>query len=771
MIQGFFLQSSAFPGEDVSLHIATDAPQFRVDIYRQGEAFEKRLSTDWKEGKGFRGQDHVPWDDWSVDGTAIDETGDPQGTASGWNGLTINIPSDWISGVYIAILVEGDGNGPRAPLPEFTNGDSRNGKALLVVRNPSPGVNSQLLYKLPLFTYQSYNSVNKWHYSTKLNGYEKSSIYQGTDVSLRRPGGGTGGTPWDIWNFDPWDNLNNQPVGTPRQTFQHWDAKLIAWLEGCGYRIDYCTDWDLHSDDAPSILSAYSVVLSVGHDEYYSAPMRAHLEDFIAAGGNIAFLSGNTCWWRTEIDSQRPFVMHGQQTIKNWCDPVVGLPEDSLTGVSFRNGGDGNGDRTSIGYVVQHVDQWPFEGTGVSEGDVIGGEDGLVGYECDGAPYDKDSPRPFEAIIDPSVGTPSNLMILGTADVSNIVGSLGGLVCGNGGATMTMFSRNGTIFTGATTDWPRVAALGDKRVGIITRNVLDRFGGNPKGIADLARFESIVACDGFFSDDFELRHAVVATRNGEITEVFFGPHQGQGQTVLITEPGLIDLAAFYSSDDHSRHVVTLSKNGDLVEVFYSPEKRIERIPLANIPRANRVAAFFTPDDSFRHAIVATDSGEVLDVFFNPKSDQGQVSLGRFPGLVDIGAFVSRDDSYRCVLVGTDDGNITEVSFQPGRGVDQVLIGNVAGVAKVSAYYAAGVAKVSAYYAAGDHFFKRRVQVMTKAGRIHEIRYHPKFGVMRAVLINLSDLIDLGGFYSSDDEFRHSVIATKSGLMQDLSFQP
>jgi hypothetical protein len=191
MIQGCFLQLSAFPGDDVSLRVATDTPQFRVDIYRQGATFAKLLSTDWNDGLDFPGEDHAPADDWSVDGTGIDANGNPQGFAAGWNGLTITIPADWTSGIYIAVLVPGDGNGnPLLPLPNVSNGDARNGKALLFLRNPNPGVNSQLLYKLPLFTYQSYNSVNKYSRIPGTNAFEPSSIYQGVDVSLRRPGGG-----------------------------------------------------------------------------------------------------------------------------------------------------------------------------------------------------------------------------------------------------------------------------------------------------------------------------------------------------------------------------------------------------------------------------------------------------------------------------------------------------------------------------------------------------------------------------------------------------
>lgn len=72
--------------------------------------------------------------------------------------------------------------------------------------------------------------------------------------ALHRPGGGTGGTPSDIWNFDP----------SPRQTFVHWDAPFIAWLESNGYELDYCTDLDLHHDGDLELLARYRLLVSVG---------------------------------------------------------------------------------------------------------------------------------------------------------------------------------------------------------------------------------------------------------------------------------------------------------------------------------------------------------------------------------------------------------------------------------------------------------------------------------------------------------------------------
>ena len=64
---------------------------------------------------------------------------------------------------------------------------------------------------------------------------------------------------------------------------------LPKWAEANGYRIDYAVNSDLEFH--PEILKHYNLVLSVGHDEYWSSAMRDHLEQYIADGGNVAFFA------------------------------------------------------------------------------------------------------------------------------------------------------------------------------------------------------------------------------------------------------------------------------------------------------------------------------------------------------------------------------------------------------------------------------------------------------------------------------------------------
>ncbi len=68
------------------------------------------------------------------------------------------------------------------------------------------------------------------------------------------------------------------------------------------------------------MLDNYSLILSVGHDEYWSAGMRDSLESFIARGGNCAFFAGNAvCWCVRPEDGGRALTSFKQMFV---MDPV-----------------------------------------------------------------------------------------------------------------------------------------------------------------------------------------------------------------------------------------------------------------------------------------------------------------------------------------------------------------------------------------------------------------------------------------------------------------
>jgi hypothetical protein len=437
MILGYAGDFSVVAGQAIDLHFSADADgtRARVHFYRFGV---KQGIGRWNfvGSSGMHTFNHFPrgW----------------HGQSWGWPAMTWTVPAAWKSGVYVAIAVPGRARGPQID-PE----SRRFEQVLFVVKAANPGLNARILYKLPFFTYAAYNGSWLQDYSIGA-----TSLYQFGPVTVFRPGIGT----------DPWDSyyVDFEDPASLRQTFMHWDAKMIAWLERSGYAIDYCTDLDVHRD--ASLVGNYCLLLSVGHDEYWTEQMRAHVESFVAGGGNVAFFSGNTAWWRTTVSESSADLLLDK--IDNW--PPENL-ETRLTGVSYRHGTGRweRGQRDPIGYTVQHSGHWVFENTGLGNGAVFGAAERLVGYECDGTAL---VPAAQGAERTPSFedGTPFGFVVLGHARTPG----WNEPYLGNE-PTMGLYSNGGIVFTAATTDWARVLEAGQGDVVQITRNVLDRLAAAP----------------------------------------------------------------------------------------------------------------------------------------------------------------------------------------------------------------------------------------------------------------------------------------------------
>jgi hypothetical protein len=190
------------------------------------------------------------------------------------------IPRDWNRGLYRALC-----SCQARDIRALADPGHPEAAALFVVKNRV--ASAKILYKLPLFTYHA-NELGNPCGSLYTGGYNK--------LTLHRPGGGVGGRPWDHYFPDEYD------PSSPRQTFWHWDAPFIRWLERRCFAVDYCTDLDIHKNFG-NFLETYRLLLSVGHDEYWSEQMRRNVEAFVENGGNVAFSAaipagGGFTWWR-----------------------------------------------------------------------------------------------------------------------------------------------------------------------------------------------------------------------------------------------------------------------------------------------------------------------------------------------------------------------------------------------------------------------------------------------------------------------------------------
>ena len=439
-IEAYPNQLSYQAGDHVQLHVSTSAKSYDFTVARLGHE-----TTQIKVGTRIKGAAYP-----------IPENASSHGCQ--WPiSHTFKIPTSWPSGYYEVTLSVKDQGGTYV----HRNDRTATTRLFFIVRSASPGTDSSILLQLATNTYNAYNN---WGGSS-LYAYHGRAGLQGHRVSFDRPLGGF---------------------------FRKWELPFIAWAEQNGYKIDYAANSDL--EHRPELLKQYKLVLSVGHDEYWSTPMRDHLEAFIKEGGNVAFFSGNSiCWqvrsedegraltsWKQWYNWDPEFRTTDHRTLSTlWSHHLLNRPENTLTGVGFLWGGyhrshgqymDGSG-----AFKVHRPKHWIFEGTDLQQGTEFGGKHTVVGYECDGCEMRWENGLPFPTHSD---GTPQGFEILATAPAKWHPGDSYWYdrfeKDREGAAVVGTYTRGGTVVTVGTTDWSHGLVGGDPTVEKITQNILDR---------------------------------------------------------------------------------------------------------------------------------------------------------------------------------------------------------------------------------------------------------------------------------------------------------
>ena len=437
-IEGYTGQVSVAQGEEVVFHVVTSAPKFALEITRAGAKPETVFTK-----KDIPGTAQPVPEDASANGCQWPET------------FRMKVPASWRSGYYTAKLHIEDNGGVWSRRGKRTAESS----AWFIVRPAE--ARSKILLQLCTNTYAAYTNWGGF----SLYAYHGLSKNQGHRVSFDRP--------------------------TTSQ-FPRWEEPFVIWAEKNGIELDYAANGDLEFH--PEILKSYKLVLSVGHDEYWSAPMRDNLEAYIAAGGNVAFFSGNSvCWqvrsedngraltcWKQNYHSDPVYQTRDFKTLSTaWSHHLVNRPENQLTGVGFLWGGYRHSHGQFIGepaqYTVHQPEHWVFAGTGLKRGDTFGAHDSIVGYETDGCELEWRDGLPYATHRD---GTPETFTVLGSCPVRWLPDDAEWYErCEKGrtgAACMGLYSKGGTVFTAATTDWARGLRGDDKTVERITQNVIEK---------------------------------------------------------------------------------------------------------------------------------------------------------------------------------------------------------------------------------------------------------------------------------------------------------
>lgn len=350
-IEGYCSKTSVRAGDTIRFHVNTrPASAFTIDLYRmgyyggEGGRHVRRLGP-------FKGE---PQPDPPVGQNRVRDCR--------WAACTeLVIPEDWLSGVYLGQLTAA-----REGLQSYV---------IFVVRDNRQ---ADFLFQCSDTTWQAYN---RWPDQFALYDDGRDSWYwgPGVDVSFNRP-------------YGKYCQIVDAPLSTGSGEWFLWEFPLAFWMESHGYDLTYISNLDTHAD-APGLARAKGF-LSVGHDEYYTIEMFHQLRAAIAAGLNVAFLSGNVCCGRIDLrpDSagipDRVFTRvdfygpRDEEEIKRF--PTMGeLPHQSPSSALLVGAGNVPPTTGGADWICAAPDHWLFQGTGMKKGEGI---PGLVGWEWHGRP-------------------------------------------------------------------------------------------------------------------------------------------------------------------------------------------------------------------------------------------------------------------------------------------------------------------------------------------------------------------------------------------------
>jgi hypothetical protein len=426
-IEAYASHTSVTSGDTLDVHISTyPASRYSVSIYRMG----------YYGGAGGRLMRTIGPLQGTTEATPGD--GNRKLIECSWKvGFSLQIPHDWLSGVYLGKL-------STIPEPAGQYLDLELASEAYVIFVVRDNRKADLLFQASDMTWLAYNRWPQWRSMYDLG----EAPWGASDGKVGYDGGFD--RPYALyWNGYP---AGFHPLTNGSGEFLMTEFPLAFWLEKEGYDVSYISNVDTHAD-ADGLLRA-KVLLSVGHDEYWTERMLENVTRARDAGISLAFLSGNAISGVVEL-------LPGGDGRPNRVMRRVGRDfpaEHELMGATSH--GVGFADWTS-----DNVEHWVFEGTDMKKGDRVAQ---LVGWEYHGAPL---APHP-------------GLVVLSEGPVYAANGERTGTY-----ATTLYSARRGNLVFNAGTCWWNVVLSSppgfqnpprkdfrrnDRRIQRITKNVLDR---------------------------------------------------------------------------------------------------------------------------------------------------------------------------------------------------------------------------------------------------------------------------------------------------------
>jgi hypothetical protein len=435
-IEGYADTTSAQSGQMVNIYIKTGSPQWHLEAYRMGYYGGLQARLIWTSETFDQ-----PWQ--FAEPSFDRET--RMHTAQWTPSTSFTIDDNWPPGSYLLKLNSSEGGAHYIPL---------------TVRRDD--CVASLVVVSAVTTWQAYNP---WGGRSLYENFGSGSRF---DRSL-------------VVSFD-----------RPYASAYHWgsadflthELPLISLIEELGIDTAYVTDIDLHTSALDGdgslhpVLLNRTALLTTGHDEYYSTPMRATLERARDAGINLAFFGANAVYRHIRLEPNSESVPYRQlvnyrtansdpmtaedpqQATVQWRNAPLNQPESALIGVQYFAAG------ITASMKLVNTDNWVFTDVDLSTGRSMRK---LVAIEADG--------------LGPPNHEPENLEVLASSPV----------IYNNSryNHAMTYYSADSGagVFATGTIGWINaldIAEWGDEKVSTfvrgVTTNVLKAFAAGPTGL-------------------------------------------------------------------------------------------------------------------------------------------------------------------------------------------------------------------------------------------------------------------------------------------------
>lgn len=432
-IAGYTDKTSYAPGDTVNFKVDSTNNPFHVEIYRLGaygwDTFAARNVLG--NGAGYITGTTTAQPAPTVDGTL-------GSTSCGWTtNATWTIPTTAAPGLYYVVFRRTD---------VTTNASSGH----FVVRSTSNA--GKIAVVIPDCTHQAYNI---WGATTD-NGLVSTGTWTGRSLYQSGTDGGTSNFAHRSYAVSFDRPYSTQSTNSQTYIFDN-EMGWINFTESQGYNLTYFSDIDL--EENTSILTNVSMVVLLGHAEYWSTNIYNAYQNAITAGVNFLSYSSNIALWHTRFaasdTNRRTMICYKDSGTADvsagWAgtgyDPVsyTGTWRDTRTNVGTVNNTDIRRENSLTGQIflasgpTQAVLNVPYSVKGspiwrnssgvqsLTTGQTYASTANVLGYEID-AP-------------DGSSGQPSNLVNLSPMSFSYTRGA---------NAAGTIYNGSGTVTVGFT---------------------------------------------------------------------------------------------------------------------------------------------------------------------------------------------------------------------------------------------------------------------------------------------------------------------------------